>query len=103
MSAALPRRKAVFICEGCGSSLHKRSSYLTHRFLRNDVYVCDNPVCGASYTGHTELTGLCSPSGIPNAHSDLPPTPGYLRALALKAYRDAANAAQMDLLDTVAP
>ena len=94
------RRKVVFSCEACGSPLIKRTSYLSHRFLRHDTYCCDNPVCGATYSGHTELTGIASPTGVPDAPpSDLPPTPAYLRAIATDAYRQAAQQRQMELLD----
>ncbi|MBB6259345.1 ogr/Delta-like zinc finger family protein [Xanthomonas campestris pv. campestris] len=98
MSAFSTRKKVVFSCEACGSPLVKRTSFLSHRYLRHDTYVCDNPVCGASYTGHTELTHVASPSGMPNAHSDLPPTPAYTRAMALRVYQAAANERQLELL-----
>lgn len=92
------RKKVVFRCEACGGPLIKRTSYLAHQFLRHDSYVCENPMCGATYTGHSELTGIASPSGIPSAASELPPTPSYERARALQAYREAAGDRQLDLL-----
>ncbi|RPE74644.1 ogr/Delta-like zinc finger family protein [Vulcaniibacterium tengchongense] len=93
------RKRVVFRCEACGGVLIKRTSYLSHRYLRHDTYVCDNPVCSASYTGHTELTAIASPSGMPGARpSELPEAPAYARNLALKAYR-AQQLNQLDLLD----
>ena len=103
MSAFSQRKRVVFSCEACGGVLIKRTSCLSHKHLRHDTYVCDNPVCSASYTGHTELTGIASPSGMPHARpSDLPPSPAYARNLALRAYRQAQADPQLDLLDTAA-
>ena len=98
MQASPPTRRVVFACEACGSRLVKRTSYLTHKFLRHDTYVCDNPVCAAAYSGHTELTGIASPTGMPNAAPcGLPPTPAYERAKAQEVYRQQMQDAQMDL------
>jgi len=92
-------RKVVFSCEACGARLIKRTSYLSHRFLRHDTYTCDNPVCGATYSGHTELTGIASPTGMPNAPaSELPPTPAFQRTRALEEYRKAMQDQQLELL-----
>lgn len=93
------RRRVVFSCEACGSHLIKRTSFLAHQFLRNDTYICDNPMCGASYTGHTELTALASPSGMPNAASELPETPALIRARHLQQYQQMANETQADLFE----
>ncbi|MFK3649304.1 ogr/Delta-like zinc finger family protein [Lysobacter enzymogenes] len=102
MAAFSQRKRVVFTCDACGSVLIKRTSYLSHQHLRHDAYVCDNPMCGASYTGHTELTGIASPSGLPNARpSDLPESPSYARNLALKAYREGLADGQLDLLDSL--
>lgn len=74
-------RRAVFACRACSYTLIKRTSYLAHQYLRHDTYVCSNPLCSASYTGHSELTHLASPSGIPHAPPcDLPETPWSRRA-----------------------
>jgi predicted RNA-binding Zn-ribbon protein involved in translation (DUF1610 family) len=101
MGAFSGTKRVVFTCEACGGVLIKRTSYLSHQHLRHDTYVCDNPVCSASYTGHTELTGIASPSGMPNARqSELPEAPAYARNLALKAYRNAQAERQLDLLDS---
>jgi len=102
MTAFRHRKRAVFTCEFCNSLLIKRTSYLSHQHLRHDTWVCDNPVCGASYTGHTELTGIASPTGMPNARpSDLPESPTHARLAALKAYRTAQAENQLDLLDSL--
>lgn len=99
MAAFPPRRKVVFSCPACRAPLIKRTSYLTHQYLRHDTFVCENPVCGASYSGHTELTGIASPSGMPDAAPcDLPPTPAYQRAKALEIYRQSRDDVQLDLL-----
>ena len=103
MAAFSPGRKVVFSCEACGSRLVKRTSWLNHPFLRNDIYVCDNPTCGASYSGHTELTGIASPSGIPNCPRQRiaphhPASSG--RRAAGRIPRHAADR-QMELLDPV--
>ncbi|KTF40682.1 ogr/Delta-like zinc finger family protein [Xanthomonas translucens] len=100
MSAFSTRKRVVFTCPACGEGvLIKRTSYLTHPLLRHDTYVCDNPLCSASYTGHSELTAIASPSGMPNARpTDLPEAPAFARAIALKAYRDALGDRQLDLL-----
>ncbi len=92
------RRKVVFRCEACHSPLIKRTSVLQHQFLRQDTYICENPVCGATYTGMSEVTSICSPSGMPSAASELPPSPGYLRSLALQAYSASGDDRQLDLL-----
>lgn len=95
-----PTRKAIFTCEVCRSRLIKRTSALLHPHLRHDLYICSNPLCSASYSGHTELTGIASPSGVPNAPaSDLPPTPAYERALAERSLREAVNGLQPDIFD----
>ena len=65
MGAFSGTKRVVFTCEACGGVLIKRTSYLSHQHLRHDTYVCDNPVCSASYTGHTELTGIASPAACP--------------------------------------
>ncbi|WP_342749450.1 ogr/Delta-like zinc finger family protein [Xanthomonas pisi] len=78
ISCCVKRRR----CEACSARLIKRTSVLAHKFLRHDSYLCENPKCGATYTGHSELTGIASPSGVPTSHSDLPPTPAYKRAQA---------------------
>ena len=92
--------RAVFSCEACGSRLIKRTSSLAHKFLRNDAYVCENPLCGASYSGHSELTGIASPSGVPKAlPSELPPTPGFLRAQLQQAWKQERGRNQLDMLD----
>ena len=98
MVAAVPNRRVVFACEACGSRLVKRTSYLAHQFLRHDTYVCDNPLCAASYSGHTELTGIASPTGVPGAlPSELPPTPAFERAQAQAVYRQQLQDAQLEL------
>lgn len=101
MRAALEGR-AVFSCKACGSLLIKRTSSLAHKFLRNDAYVCENPLYGASYSGHSELTGIARPSGVPRAlPSELPPTPGFLRAQLHQAWKQDSGCNQLDLLDAV--
>ncbi|AKN93834.1 hypothetical protein IXO493_008630 [Xanthomonas oryzae pv. oryzae] len=92
------RKKVVFSCEACGSRLIKRTSSLAHKYLRHDSYVCENPMCGATYTGHSELTGIASPSGVQTAQSELPPTPALERALALQAFRESVGDRQLDLI-----
>lgn len=91
-------QKAVFRCEACGERLVKRTSFLAHRFLRQDAWVCPNPVCGATYTGHSELTAIASPSGMPSAHSDLPLTANAQRLQFLQAYKQGQDDRQLDLL-----
>ncbi|KAF1719788.1 ogr/Delta-like zinc finger family protein [Pseudoxanthomonas wuyuanensis] len=89
MAVFSPRRKVVFSCPACGAHLIKRTSYLLHQFLRHDTFVCDNPVCSAAFSGHTELTHLASPSGMPHAPPcELPRTPGSRRDKTLEKYRD---------------
>jgi hypothetical protein len=100
MAAFSSRRKVVFSCPFCRAPLIKRTSYLSHTFLRHDTFVCDNPVCGAAFSGHTELTHIASPSGMPEAPPcELPPTPAFLRNKALDAYLADQHDRQMDLLD----
>ncbi len=94
--------RAIFCCEACGSRLIKRTSALAHKYLRNDIYVCDNPLCAASYSGHSELTGIASPSGVPMAlPSELPPTPSFLRAQMQQAWKTESGCPQLDLLDAI--
>ena len=94
--------RVIFACESCGSRLIKRTSTLVHKYLRNDIYVCDNPLCGASYSGHSELTGIASPSGVPMAlPSELPPTPSFLRAQMQQAWKAGKGYNQLDLLDVI--
>ncbi len=79
--------KVVFRCPFCSSRLSKRTSWLEHRFLRRDVYCCDNPTCSASFVGMSELTHIASPSGCDSGNScDLPASTSYLRNAALSAY-----------------
>ncbi len=95
-------RRAVFCCEYCGNALIKRTSCLQHKYLRNDVYVCENPLCGASFSGHSELTGVASPSGIPDSiASDLPPTASFLRTQLHQAWKADRGIDQLDLLDAI--
>ncbi|MBD9478535.1 ogr/Delta-like zinc finger family protein [Pseudoxanthomonas sp. PXM02] len=84
-------RRAIFSCAVCTYVLVKRTSYLMHQFLRHDTYVCSNPLCSAAYTGHSELTAIASPSGIPDALGcDLPETERARRARD-QAVEDARN------------
>lgn len=102
MSAHGPRRKVVFRCDFCKSPLIKRTSHLSHDHLRHDSFVCSDPICSAAFTGHTELTGVASPSGIPHAPaSDLPPSPAYAREIAQRAHRMLQGGMQPDLLDAL--
>lgn len=99
MSAVVGQR-AIFTCDVCGTPLTKRTSALQHRHLRTDAYVCQNPVCGATYVGHSELTSISSPSGMPNAPAcELPQTPGYERALLLQRWKEDRGNMQLDWID----
>ncbi|HIE5511686.1 MULTISPECIES: ogr/Delta-like zinc finger family protein [Stenotrophomonas] len=99
MSAVVGQR-AIFTCDVCGTPLTKRTSALQHRHLRTDAYVCQNPVCGATYVGHSELTSISSPSGMPNAPAcELPQTPGYERALLLQRWKEDRGNVQLDWID----
>ncbi|MCC7632562.1 hypothetical protein IEN52_00330 [Stenotrophomonas rhizophila] len=70
--------------------------------MRHDSFNCTNPVCSAAFTGHTELTGVASPSGLPHARpSDLPPSPAHAREIAQRAHRMQQNGNQPDLLDAL--
>ncbi len=103
MSASTISSRATFSCEACDTALLKRTSRLQHRHLRSDVWVCPNPLCGASYTGNSELTSIASPSGIPDAPaSELPPTPGYTRALLQMQWKMEHGNRQLDMLDAIA-
>nr|WP_312455918.1 ogr/Delta-like zinc finger family protein [Stenotrophomonas pavanii] len=93
-------KRAVFTCDACGTPLTKRTSALQHRHLRTDAYVCQNPMCGATYTGMSELTSIASPSGLPNAPAcELPPTPGYERSLLQQRWRQELGDAQIDWIE----
>ena len=99
MSAVVGQR-AIFTCDVCGTPLTKRTSALQHRHLRTDAYMCQNPVCGATYVGHSELTSISSPSGMPNAPAcELPQTPGYERALLLQRWKEDRGNMQLDWID----
>ncbi|MBH1633677.1 hypothetical protein I5U65_00570 [Stenotrophomonas maltophilia] len=101
MSASTSSR-ATFSCEACDTPLLKRTSRLQHRHLRSDVWVCQNPLCGATYTGNSELTSIASPSGMPDAPaSELPPTPGYTRALLQMQWKLEHGSRQLDMLDAI--
>lgn len=102
MSAPTSSR-ATFSCEACDTPLLKRTSRLQHRHLRSDVWVCQNPLCGATYAGISELTSIASPSGIPDAPAcELPPTPGYTRALLQMQWKMEHGSRQLDMLDAIA-
>lgn len=102
MTATGLRRKVVFRCVFCGSPLVKRTSHLSHPHLRHDSFNCTDPICSAAFTGHTELTGVASPSGLPDPRpTDLPPSPAYARAIAQRAHRAQQGGDQPDLLDTL--
>lgn len=100
MVALVARRKATFLCPFCRSALYKRTSHLAHQFLRNDVFVCDNPLCSAAFNAHTELTHVASPTGIPHAlPCELPDTPHLMRRSMERAYRAEMESRQLDLLE----
>lgn len=102
MSAHGERRKVIFRCVFCGSPLVKRTSHLSHDHLRHDSFNCTNPICSAAFTGHSELTGVASPSGLPDARpTDLPPTTARAREIALRAHRQQLSGNQPDLLDAL--
>jgi len=102
MSAPTSSR-ATFCCEACDTALIKRTSRLQHRHLRTDIWICPNPLCSASYSGNSELISIVSPSGIPEAPpSELPPTPGYERALLQMAWKLEHGPRQLDMLDAIA-
>ena len=95
--------RATFSCEACETPLVKRTSRLQHRHLRADVWVCQNPLCGASYVGHSEIISIASPSGVPDAPAcDLPPTPAYQRAILQMQWKMEHGSRQLDLLDAIA-
>ncbi|MBN5058832.1 MULTISPECIES: ogr/Delta-like zinc finger family protein [Stenotrophomonas] len=101
MSAAVGQR-AVFCCPACRAPLVKRTSALQHQFLRTDAYVCPNPMCGATYTGNSELTSVASPSGLPTAPAcELPPTPGYQRVLLQNRWKQDRGEVQLDWIDSI--
>lgn len=101
MSASTSSR-ATFFCEACDTALIKRTSRLQHRHLRSDVWECQNPLCGATYVGNSELTSIASPSGVPDAPtSELPPTPGYTRALLQMQWKLEHGHRQLDMLDAL--
>ena len=103
MSPAVGQR-AVFCCPACNARLVKRTSALQHPFLRTDAYVCPNPMCGATYTGSTELTHVASPSGLPNAPAcELPPTPGYQRTMLQSRWKQERGGLQTDWIDAIKP
>lgn len=100
MSAFSPQKRTQFRCPFCDTPLVRRTSWLAHIFMRQELYQCDMPVCGASFNGTTELTHIASPTGMPHApECALPESPHYLRELARRAYKQNAGEAQMDLLD----
>ena len=102
MVARVFRRKAVFLCPYCSSPLFKRTSFLAHRFLRNDVFVCENPLCSAAFNATTEITHIASPTGIPHAMPcELPDTPHLLRQKIAREHRALAGDRQLDLLADV--
>jgi len=102
MSASTSSSRATFSCEACDTPLLKRTSRLQHRHLRSDVWVCQNPLCGATYAGNSELTSIASPSGMPDAPaSELPPTPGYTRALLQMQWKLEHGSRQLDMLDAI--
>lgn len=100
MSLHSARRKGVFRCPFCGSPLVKRTSHLSHEHLRHDSYNCTDPMCSAAFTGHSELTGVASPSGLPGARpTDLPPSPAYACEVDQRPHRMHCSGNQPDLLD----
>lgn len=101
MSGHGPRGKVAFRCDFCTTALVKRTSHLTHEHPRHDSFICPNPVCAASYTGHTELTGIARPSGLPHEPPSAPPSPTYAREIAQRACRIQHSGRQLDLLDTL--
>lgn len=97
---SLHRRKAQFSCCFCGRPLIRRTSWLQHVFLRQEVYQCSEPTCGASFNATAELTHLASPTGKPDAPPcSLPETPAYLRRLAQQVNERNMATRQMHLLD----
>ncbi|HFF3760130.1 TPA: ogr/Delta-like zinc finger family protein [Stenotrophomonas maltophilia] len=92
--------RAAFTCDACRTPLVKRTSALQHPHLRSDAYVCQNPLCGATYTGHSELTGISSPSGVPNAPAcELPRTSGFERALLHQSWKRGRGDSQLDWIE----
>lgn len=95
--------RATFSCDACATPLIKRTSRLQHKHLRADVWVCPNPLCCASYAGHSELISIASPSGIPEAPAcELPPTPFHQRAILQMQWKLEHGSRQLDLLDAIA-
>jgi hypothetical protein len=99
MSAAVGQR-AVFCCPPANAvgEAHQR---VAAPFLRTDAYVCPNPMCGATYTGNSELTSVASPSGLPSAPAcELPPTPGYQRTMLQQRWKQDRGEVQTDWIDS---
>lgn len=100
MATLTHQRKVEFSCHFCGSRLIRRTSWLAHPFLRQAMYQCDLPVCGASFASITELTHLASPSLWPCAKPcPLPLTPNHLQMMARRVHQMNLATRQMDLLD----
>lgn len=100
MTAIIPNRRVVFVCEACGERLVKRTSYRMHRHLRHDVWRCDDDACGAIYIGNSELTSIATPSSDPNARpASLPLSKFYQRLLIRLAQKFASKkSTQLDMV-----
>lgn len=66
-------------CPDCGASLVKRSSRCEHALLSKTFLVCKNPVCGATFAGHDEITHRLSPPSQPNPEISLPYASSVIR------------------------
>ncbi|MES2820131.1 MAG: ogr/Delta-like zinc finger family protein [Pseudomonadota bacterium] len=81
-------------CPDCGAALIKRSSKSLHPLMTTTFLVCQNLVCGATFSGTDEITHRMSPSSRPNPEINLPDAPSVTRrkALAMAGMSTAAEA-----------
>lgn len=59
-------------CPHCGSRSVIRSSLLHTSLLRESMHICQNALCGHTFSSYTEIVRTLSPSAMPDASINLP-------------------------------
>lgn len=67
------------VCPDCGTRLRVRNSIGMNELLREVYFECMNIACGATFSGHLEITHRLSPPAIANPRISIPIANSALR------------------------
>lgn len=87
------------VCPDCGTRLRVRNSIGMNELLREVYMECMNISCGATFSGHLEITHRLSPPAIANPRISLPVADSAIRRRAKMSVSDDRQMDIEELLD----